>query len=1568
MGIGPGSAVRTLTLFLTADSASLNSTLYRSSLEVSRFQSATASSNAAAGRARLAGISQQAAADISAANAEISQVLRVTTAHIKARNEEVFLARRAAAERVRVDEQASIKILATQTRRNATAASSGTLTSNLAAIQAEKDARLISIREVAAADKAAAKQTALERIAIAKTSAAEEIAIAETTGRAKNGRFASIASVTASATARRDAEIIAAKEAEAIRLSSIEKTATADRLAARATASQAVADTRAAAAEKLAIELDRIELQTAAANAASKEASAVAIAQARKTFEATTAMAIRNAEIASGARGAVATAGIEARASVETAAAEREIASTARRTAVFGALKTSLLAVGIASAIATAESIKFATAFETELRNVASISTQLRGNEQAIQAVGTSILNISRVLPKDAKDLAGALYEITSAGFNDNTAGGLKVLEESAKAAVAGLTTADTAAKGLTEVLNAYGKSAEEAGAVSDVLFQTVNLGVVTFEELSKTLGTSLGTAASAKVSIQELGAAYAAITRAGIGPEETSTSLARVITSFIAPTKELSALTKSWGYDTAANALAQEGLYKSIERVRIASQGDLAVVYKLFPEKRALRGVLAAIANEGRTYAETFNGIGRANAAAGSTAAALKEQMQSLSAQLQLLKNRAVAVGIELAGPIVNWFKDAIPKIEAFAKAIGKDAVDAFNVLRPLLVNLVTIGSDLWTIFSAVVDVIVTALKPELIAIGAVLTVVTAAIQKVTGFFARNEGAVKLLAVAITVALLPAMARLVTAFAVNSFASFAGILIKMADGFAGAGIGAAGYATEIAKAGTVSTKFGLASTAAGLSLSSLGAGLLAIAPYALVAVGAYEILTHALDANAAAQRRAKAGIKALIDTEDLKSVRGLDKALVDLKEHAVVETQKAKDAGVIKPKPSAGARAVPDAVFAQPDVARNIRGIKVETEKTSAEINNSKETIKANVKGVNDQLANLYNIKGFKLSEESISYRAAQLGLDLTKSFDQSAAARDRLAAFFKEELPAAYVTAGYDFSKLSADMQAQMIDLSNAADKTANEIAKTFRKAFDPVENFKLIRSEDFKQNDLSKQLAVAEKQLAALEKKRKSNGQTANETDTLTAAEIRLGRAFDDTANKKEKFQRVYEGPQALIQTRNETKAAYDEAKKLEDDLKARKAGGDKTITDERIGKAHDTAREKAIAYSRTSKELYEFEQKDIDKTGRAATTTARKREDAERALAIAKRKATDNPFSDADAQEVERLTDVVKQLKVEVNAAKEAEVKPEVQLANFYKKQIADANKFNEDISTILKKGIDPNVVLKILQQGPREGKDFLDALVSDLSQDTINKVNNAEKSLNKITERAFYLSRLQVKATQADDTTLLGNLRNATRIQDAVLNAKPGVTAEEIQKTLPDLNVKQIKEIATQFGILSNPVNGVQKSLAGVVEQSTKAEQKLQAYKDLNLNSFQILGLQVSDYAKTWADLVDNMERARALTEGFKNGGGLGGTPGGEVKATGFTIPAAVGSATATASPRVGVPVPSRNAASPSLPTPPPSVVNTTNFNGPVSGTTPEQAAKWAAQKKKLGNLVGERRR
>lgn len=318
--------------------------------------------------------------------------------------------------------------------------------------------------------------------------------------------------------------------------------------------------------------------------------------------------------------------------------------------------------MGIGLGVSLAGATYGAIQFEAAMRNVATIDSTVR---DGFKQTSATVLNMSRVLPQSAKELAEGYYDIASSGFTG--AEGQRVLFESAKAATAGLATTAEAGRAMTSVLNAYGKSSAEAAKISDILFQTVNLGVVNFAELTGVIGDTVGMAAAAKVSFREVGTAIATITLSGISAAEAGTSLNRLLQSLIQPTEELTFAWSKLSNQTIQEAVASRGLKAVMDDLRVASGGNLEVLLSWFDEVRAARGALALMADEGKTYTRVQEDM---KEAVGATDRALAQQMQSASMQIKLMFNELKAIGIEIGNRFLPVVTGAAKAVTFFAGA----------------------------------------------------------------------------------------------------------------------------------------------------------------------------------------------------------------------------------------------------------------------------------------------------------------------------------------------------------------------------------------------------------------------------------------------------------------------------------------------------------------------------------------------------------------------------------------------------------------------------------------------------------------------------------------------------------------------------------------------------------------------------------------------------------------------------------------------------------------------------------------------------------------------------------
>jgi TP901 family phage tail tape measure protein len=329
-------------------------------------------------------------------------------------------------------------------------------------------------------------------------------------------------------------------------------------------------------------------------------------------------------------------------------------------------------AAGVGLGVAT----KLAVGFDRSMRNVNSIA-QL--SEQSFQALNKQVLDLASASGTGPKDIADGLYDVVSSGFD--AADAMKILKASTKGARAGLTSVATSTKVVTAVLNAYHLKASDASKVTDQLFQTVNVGVLSFEELSSSIGDVLPFASSLGVGLNQVGASLATMTKEGINAAESTTRIKAVMTQFLSPSKDLAARFKDLGFASGEAMIKSKGFQGALDLLAKSTHGSKAEMAKLFPDVRALGGALALTGNNSKTARADLEQL---NKSVGATGRAYKEQAKSISQQWQTLVARMQVVGIKIGVrvfPLLNFgLKEATRFLNFVDKEIAKISGPTLN------------------------------------------------------------------------------------------------------------------------------------------------------------------------------------------------------------------------------------------------------------------------------------------------------------------------------------------------------------------------------------------------------------------------------------------------------------------------------------------------------------------------------------------------------------------------------------------------------------------------------------------------------------------------------------------------------------------------------------------------------------------------------------------------------------------------------------------------------------------------------------------------------------------------
>ena len=170
-------------------------------------------------------------------------------------------------------------------------------------------------------------------------------------------------------------------------------------------------------------------------------------------------------------------------------------------------------------------------------------------------------------------ELTAAAYDVASAGFVKASDAAL-VLKAASLGATGGFSDINTVGNAATSVLNAYGLSAENAGLLVDRFIQTQNDGKIVVEEYARNIGKVASAAAGLSIPLEEVNAAIAQSTAAGVQSEVAFTGLKGALAR-LASGEAADAL-KGTGIEIDAASVAADGLLGTLQKLKGLDTGQI--------------------------------------------------------------------------------------------------------------------------------------------------------------------------------------------------------------------------------------------------------------------------------------------------------------------------------------------------------------------------------------------------------------------------------------------------------------------------------------------------------------------------------------------------------------------------------------------------------------------------------------------------------------------------------------------------------------------------------------------------------------------------------------------------------------------------------------------------------------------------------------------------------------------------------------------------------------------------------------------------------------------------------
>lgn len=329
------------------------------------------------------------------------------------------------------------------------------------------------------------------------------------------------------------------------------------------------------------------------------------------------------------------------------------------------------------------------TAFESAMAKVGTIADTAK---VPLESLSSQVLQVSGDMHIGANEIAEAAYQAISAG--QDTGNAVAFAGQASMLATAGFTSSASAVDILTTALNAYGKGADEAGHVSDVLLTTQNLGKTSVDELAGSMGRVIPLAAAYNVSMENLSSGLAIMTANGIATAEASTYTKSMLNELGDTGSSVGKILKQQTGKSFAELNADGKSLGDVLQVLYDSVGGNATKFAgLWSSVEAGTGALS-LASSG---ADKFNGVlQQMQADSGATQTAYDTMTDTMAYKLDGVKTNAQNLGTALFDAVSGRLGEGVALAGGYLQTLSESVQQ--NGIAGLAQGLAAVFTDLTT------------------------------------------------------------------------------------------------------------------------------------------------------------------------------------------------------------------------------------------------------------------------------------------------------------------------------------------------------------------------------------------------------------------------------------------------------------------------------------------------------------------------------------------------------------------------------------------------------------------------------------------------------------------------------------------------------------------------------------------------------------------------------------------------------------------------------------------------------------------------------------------------------
>lgn len=329
------------------------------------------------------------------------------------------------------------------------------------------------------------------------------------------------------------------------------------------------------------------------------------------------------------------------------------------------------------------------TAFESAMAKVGTIADTAK---VPLESLSSQVLQVSGDMHIGANEIAEAAYQAISAG--QDTGNAVAFAGQASMLATAGFTSSASAVDILTTALNAYGKGADEAGHVSDVLLTTQNLGKTSVDELAGSMGRVIPLAAAYNVSMENLSSGLAIMTANGIATAEASTYTKSMLNELGDTGSTVGKILQQQTGKSFAELNADGKSLGDVLQVLYDSVGGNATKFAgLWSSVEAGTGALS-LASSG---ADKFNGVlQQMQADSGATQTAYDTMTNTMAYKLDGVKTNAQNLGTALFDAVSGRLGEGVALAGGYLQTLSESVQQ--NGIAGLAQGLAVVFTDLTT------------------------------------------------------------------------------------------------------------------------------------------------------------------------------------------------------------------------------------------------------------------------------------------------------------------------------------------------------------------------------------------------------------------------------------------------------------------------------------------------------------------------------------------------------------------------------------------------------------------------------------------------------------------------------------------------------------------------------------------------------------------------------------------------------------------------------------------------------------------------------------------------------